>query len=193
MEYSIGNTSSKGPLFIAMLVYRSVTGSGAQFLYNLFWDSLMWTSPTPKQKVTQPLNQPLFGRKTICFATSNKKNLIGPVTSQKPNLLSHMSWNPSLSSCWLNQPLWKILVKMEKSPSRGEQKKMLKPPPSSWHIAPSHSRFNGRRDKISRMEKYLVPVQAQPTPKKSRGTREISTYIAESDQRFDVLISLLKN
>ena len=49
------------------------------------------------------------------------------------------SMSEILSNWWLNQPSWKILVKMEIFPNfRGKNKKYLKPPPSivlcSWHI-----------------------------------------------------------
>ena len=49
---------------------------------------------------------------------------------------SNWNWNvENFSSWWLNQPIWKILVKMgSSSPTRGENKKYLKPPPSFTSI-----------------------------------------------------------
>ena len=37
--------------------------------------------------------------------------------------------NPNLAGWWF-QPIWKILVKLETFPTRGENKQYLKPPPS---------------------------------------------------------------
>ena len=43
---------------------------------------------------------------------------------------SHKSIHPNRTGCWLNQPIWKILVKMGIFPNfRGENRKYLKQPP----------------------------------------------------------------
>ena len=62
--------------------------------------------------------------------------MVGFHRGQAWSISGHNQWHLAnasrwLPSWWLNQPIWKILVKMGIFPNRGENKKYLKPPPSS--------------------------------------------------------------
>ena len=61
------------------------------------------------------------------------------ISNSKKNRGKMSYANASLSSWWLNQPIWKILVKLGIiSPNRDEHKKDLKPPPSYFLATTSH-------------------------------------------------------
>ena len=126
--------------------------------------ALLWAAPWPEAPLPQPEKHGLFHG-------NPKPSFLGVITHILGVLNLHFSWfwGPRvwwfcawmISSWWLNQPIWKILVKMgSSSPNRGENTKYLKPPPrlffafwftpvffgggqqNTWRIIP-HSKWLG--------------------------------------------------
>ena len=78
------------------------------------WEKNPWKKRKPSSKSSWTIYSIFFPR---CFNACH----------------SNRVFKPPKSGWWLNQPLWKIWVKLgSSSPNRGENKKYLKPPPGCF-------------------------------------------------------------
>ena len=91
----------------------------------------------------------------------------------------------SLQNCtsWWFQPIWKILVKLDHLPRRGEHKKSLKPPPSvAFTVAPNGLSRPFGRNKAMILELYKELLKPGLKHKHSSQSEQLGWSPFKSEQ-----------